>query len=74
MIDPEVQAAYLFLKALESTGYIVQTFDIHLAWLSYCRNINKSQAAYDLVGAAKQKGFGQDPNGVYENVSVGYES
>lgn len=51
-----VMAAYLYLCALEHQGLGVQNFNIHGAWIEWCRNRDYN-ARLSLVGAATQEGF-----------------
>lgn len=47
-----ITRAYLFLAALEKSGIKLMTFDIHLAWIAYCRD-NNIPAAEDIIVAAR---------------------
>ena len=57
MSDHErIVAAYLFLCALEKAGTELTSFNIHLAWIDYCRTSDMYSMAV-LLGAAGQMGF-----------------
>ena len=57
--EMRVIAAYLYLCAYEKQGAKVTSFDIHTAYIEFCRSTSPMTTYYalDLLGAAKQEGF-----------------
>ena len=49
--------AYLFLAALEKKGLELEQFDIHVAYIEYCRG--QELAGTELLSAAASQGFQQ---------------
>ena len=52
-------SAYLYLCALERGGEVAlqAPFDIHLAWINYCR-WRSQEIADNMLAAAMSQGFG----------------
>lgn len=55
MNEQLVMKAYLFLSALEQSGEVLETIDIHMAWIGYCHG--DQQPGYDLIVAAQTRGL-----------------